>query len=161
MTELPQASRHAACMGPFYLCFSVTCTVLTGPQVPQEVHREDATTRRERPNAIGIGADSDPGQYGAVCKDLRGSVYPHPRTGHKGASQGRLWGAGATPRGLVRDFYWCGPVSSASQLFRTLKTPVRGQCRGRWRPGARPVLTCKDGEGKGLSKLIACDVYDE
>ena len=50
--------------------------------------------RRERPNAIGIDADSGPGQYGAVCKDLRGSVYPHPRMGHKGASLGRLWGAG-------------------------------------------------------------------
>ena len=57
-------------MDLFYLCFSVTCTVLTGPRVPQEVHREDATTRRERPKAIGIDADSDPGQYGAVCKDL-------------------------------------------------------------------------------------------
>ena len=127
-------------MGPFSLRFSVTCTVLTGPRAPQEVHPEHATTRRERPNAIGIDTNSGPGQYGAVCKDLRGSVYPHPRTGHKGASRSGLWGAGATPRGRGRDFYWCGPVSSASQLFRTLKTPVRGQCRGRWRPGADPIL---------------------
>ena len=70
--------------------FSVTCTVLTGLQAPQEVHHEGATTRRKRSDAIGIDAESDPGQYGAVCKDLRGSVYPHPRTGHKGASRGRL-----------------------------------------------------------------------
>ena len=28
-----------------------------------------------------------------------------------------VWGAGATPRGIGRDFYWCGPLSSASQLF--------------------------------------------
>ena len=130
--------------------FNVTCTVLTGLRAPQEVHREDATTRRKRPNAIGIDANSGPGQYGAVCKDLRGSVYPHPRTGHKGASQGRLWGAGATPRGLGRDFYWCGPVSSASQLFRTLNTPVGGQYRGRWRPGARLTARTCSGEGKGL-----------
>ena len=84
--------------------FSVTCTVLTGLQAPQEVHREGATTRRKRSDVIVIDADSDPGQYGAVCKDLRGSVYPHPRKGHKGASQGRLWGAGATPRGLGPDW---------------------------------------------------------
>ena len=144
------ASVKTRRVGLFSLRFSVTCTVLTGPRAPQEVHPEHATTRRERPNAIGIDANSGPGQYGAVCKDLRGSVYPHPRTGHKGASEGRLWGAGATPRGLGRDFYWCGPVSSASQLFRTLKTPVRGQCRGRWRPGARPGILQETGEGKGL-----------
>ena len=130
------ASVKTRRVGLFSLRLSVTCTVLTGPRAAQEVHPEHATTRRERPNAIGIDTNSGPSQYGAVCKDLRGSVYPHPRTGHKGASEGRLWGAGATPRGLGRDFYWCGPVSSASQLFRTLKTLARGQCRGRWRPGA-------------------------
>ena len=83
-------------MGPFSLRFSVTCTVLTGPRAPQEVHPEHATTRRERPNAIGIDANSGPGQYGAVCKDLRGSVYPHPRTGHEGAP-GADFGALARP----------------------------------------------------------------
>ena len=72
-------------------------TVLTGLRAPQEVHPEDATSRRERSNAIGIDTDSNPDQYGAVCKDLRGSVYPHPRTGHKGASQSDF-GALARPR---------------------------------------------------------------
>ena len=140
--------------------FNVTCTVLTGLRAPQEVHPEDATTRRERPNATGIDADSDPDQYGAVCKDLRGSVYPHPRTGHKGASRSGLWGAGATPRGRGRDFYWCGPVSSASQLFRTLKTPVRGQCRGRWRPGGGATHSTVSGEGKGLTARVHLQLLD-
>ena len=144
-------------MGPFSLRFSVTRTVLTGPRAPQEVHREDATTRRERPNAIGIDTNSGPGQYGAVCKDLRGSVYPHPRTGHKGASQGRLWGAGATPRGLGRDFYWCGrPVSSAShQLFKEHKISTQKTQSGAnveaagGRARALPIRTYRY-EGKGL-----------
>ena len=77
--------------------FSVTCTVLTGLRAPQEVHREDATTRRERSDVIDIDADSGRDQYEAVRKDLRGSAYPHPRTGHKGAP-GADFGALARPR---------------------------------------------------------------
>ena len=66
-------------------------------RAPQEVHREDATTRRERSDAIGIDADSGHDQYEAVRKDLRDSAYPHPRTGHKGAP-GADFGALARPR---------------------------------------------------------------
>ena len=42
------------------------------------------------------------------------------------------------------------PLSSASQLFRTVKAPARGRCKGRWRPGARPTPIYVIGEGKGL-----------
>ena len=38
-------------------------------RAPQEVHREDATTRRERSDAIGIDADSGRDQYEAVRKE--------------------------------------------------------------------------------------------
>ena len=59
---------------------------------------------------------------------------------------------GATPRGLGRDFYWCGPISSASQLFRTLKNMPRSQCRGRWRPGARATHCMVGGQAKRAIK---------
>ena len=51
-------------------CHLYCMYVLTGLQAPQEVHREGATTRRKRSDAIGIDTDSESGQYGAVCKDL-------------------------------------------------------------------------------------------
>eukprot|EP00966_Prymnesium_polylepis_P327348 7383225-Prymnesium_polylepis.4 len=156
MLKLLQASRDGARVHDRDVLASVTSTVLTGPRAPQEVHHEDATTRHKQPDATGIDDDSGRDQYEAVRKDLQGSAYPHPRTGHKGAPWGRLWGAGATPRGHRRDFYWCGPLSSASQLFRTLKTPARGQCIGRWRPGARPtgLWASSEERGKGVNRFI-------
>ena len=36
------------------------------------------------------------------------------------------WGPRHDPRGHGRDFYWCGPVSSAQELLRTPRRVARG-----------------------------------
>ena len=87
--------------------------------------RSHAAARRKRPYAFRIDVDSGPEQPEAVCKDLRDPAYPHPRTGHRGASSGRVGGVWHDPRGQGRDFYWLGTSSTGPGLITTAGAQLR------------------------------------
>ena len=108
--------QEVACGSTFEM-HSGTRSVLTGLRAPPEVHREDATTRPERLYDFGIDTDSGPDKYGAVCKDPRGSAYPHPRTGHNRCFRGPLGAAGATREGTA------GPAPGAGRVVQLLSYP--------------------------------------
>ena len=108
--------QEVACGSTFEM-HSGTRSVLTGLRAPPEVHREDATTRPERLYEFGIDTDSGPDKYGAVCKDPRGSAYPHPRTGHNRCFRGPLGAAGATREGTA------GPAPGAGRVVQLLSYP--------------------------------------
>ena len=96
------------------------------PDVP-----DDALSCRKRLYAFRVDGVSGPEQPGAVRKDLRGPAYPHPRTGHRGASSGRLWGLWHDPRGQGRDFYWLGTSSTGPGLITTAGAQLRAAILGR------------------------------
>ena len=99
--EHPAKSSGAICEMPID-----GLVVLTVLRAASEVQSDDAISLRHRLNTVPIIIDSDRERFGAMRKDLRGSVFCSPRTGTKGPPSAVLAavarGAGAPP-GLLRS----------------------------------------------------------
>ena len=148
-------ARRSRCSPPTPLIS--TMTTRRTPEVRPDVP-DDALSCRKRLYAFRIDGGSGPEQPGAVRKDLRGPAYPHPRTGHRGASNQKrpCWRVWRDPRGQGRDFYWLGTSSTGPGLI--CHHNRRGAA-----PGGRPegwggmpycsIILQDKSVGKGLSRL--------
>ena len=75
--------------------------VLTVLRAASEVQSDDAISLRHRLNTVPIIIDSDRERFGAMRKDLRGSVFCSPRTGPKGPPSAGVGSRGTRCRGTA------------------------------------------------------------
>ena len=75
--------------------------VLTVLCAAAAVQPDDANSLRHRSSTVPTITDSDPERFGAIRKDLRGSVFCSPRTGPKGPPSAGVGSRGTRCRGTA------------------------------------------------------------